>query len=348
MRIVNSYAGFEGESKTWHNLVERGRSGERIADEWPIFKAGGLVLFHMEGEEARERCFRGTQQEAAAYYSDQARDLRVNAFTRMHSNQATAGESAFVPEGAWENCYAPDVRPMPGLTLPDNRQMVLGADASTSRDLTALVGVTYDGPNRLTDVVYCRTWKPKKIAGVRGGKPTVNLETTIIQEVLDLHTAGRVRAVVCDPFQLHTAVLTWQRAGITVHELAQNAGRVESDQALYDAIISKSIRHFNHPELNEAVRNAIAIETPRGFRLAKERASKKIDPAVALAMAAWGGVKYKTVRQAASTFGRNPMQGRSSRTITRGRDGLLYGSNVITVTSVTPNSFCDPDNLKKG
>ena len=53
------------------------------------------------------------------------------------------------------------------------------------------------------------------------------------------------------------------------------ARRVEADQALYDAIIGKTIRHYNDPVLNEHVKNAVAIETPRGFRLAKEKTSTK-------------------------------------------------------------------------
>jgi phage terminase large subunit-like protein len=89
---------------------------------------------------------------------------------------------------------------------------------------------------------------------------------------------------------LHTLILTWQKAGIRVIELAQNAGRVESDQALYDAVISKSIRHYNDPTLNEHVRNAVAIETLRGFRLAKEKTSRKIDAAVALSMSHYGAL----------------------------------------------------------
>ena len=43
-----------------------------------------------------------------------------------------------------------------------------------------------------------------------------------------------------------------------MHELPQTA-RVEADQALYDAIIGKTIRHYNDPVLNEHVKNAVAM-----------------------------------------------------------------------------------------
>jgi hypothetical protein len=85
-----------------------------------------------------------------------------------------------------------------------------------------------------------------------------------------------------------TLILEWQKAGIKVIELAQNAGRVESDTALYTAITSRSIAHYNDPTLNEHVINAVGVETPRGVRLAKEKSSLKIDGAVSLSMAHWG------------------------------------------------------------
>jgi|GEM_PF-2425913 len=289
LRILDSYAGFEGESNTWHGIVDRGLEGKRVSEDWPIYKAGGLLLFHMEGEEARRRCFRGTPQEAAQYYEDQKRELRPNAFLRMHGNERTAGESAFVPEGAWEACYSPSVKPV---QAGDKAKLVVGADASTSGDYTALVGCVYDQRSEITDVRLVRVWKPRAILGIRGGRATVDIDETIGAAVLDLHAAGQLRAVVCDVYQLHTCVIKWEKAGIKVIELNQNAGRVDSDQALYNAINSQSIRHYNEPELTRAVRNAVARETPRGFRLDKEKASRKIDAAVALSMAYWGARLY--------------------------------------------------------
>jgi hypothetical protein len=292
LRICDSYAGFEGESDTWHKLVDRGLKGDRISEEWPIFQAGGLILFHMEGEEARARCFRGTPGEAAGYYEEQQLTLRPNAFTRMHGNQRTSGEAAFITPEAWEACYSPSVRPLQA--VGDNRRLILGADASTSHDLTALVGSVYNNKTSAVEVVYTHVWKPLKLAGIRFGKPTIDLTETIGAEVLRMHKAGQVAAVVCDPFQLHTLIIDWQRAGIRVVELAQNAGRVESDQALYTAIIGRTIHHYNDPTLNEHIKNAVAVETLRGFRLAKEKTSLKIDAAVALSMSHYGALDRKT------------------------------------------------------
>ena len=276
LRIADSYAGFTGESKTWHKLIDRGLAGERLPGEWPVYKAGGLLLFHMEGSEAQERCFRGTEAERLEYYTEQAESLRPNAYTRMHCNQRTSGESAFVTEEQWQACYSPNVHPL----APGERvKLTLGADASTTHDFTALVGMAGQ------DVRLVRVWKPKSVAGIRFGKPTVDLEATIGQEVLNLHKAGNVQCIVYDPWQMAAVARNWEKAGIRCVEMPQTAQRVEADTALFNAIISGQVRHYRSPELDEAVRNAIVVETPRGIRLAKEKASRKIDPLVALSMA---------------------------------------------------------------
>ena len=276
LRVCDSYAGFTGESKTWHKLIDRGLAGERLPGEWPIYKVGGLLLFHMEGTEAQEACFRGSEAERLEYYAEQAESLRPNAFTRMHLNQRTSGESAFVTEEQWAACASPDVHPL----APGERvKLTLGADASTTHDYTALVGMSGQ------DVRLVRVWKPRKVAGIRFGKPTVDLEATIGQEVLNLHKAGQVACVVYDPWQMAAVARSWEKAGIRCVEMPQTSQRVEADTALFNAIISGQVRHFQSLDLDEAVRNAIIQETPRGIRLAKEKASRKIDPLVALSMA---------------------------------------------------------------
>ncbi len=290
LRIADSYAGYLGESATWHKVVDRGLKGERISKEWPIYLAGGLLLFHMEGEDAQERCYRGTPEEAAVYYTEQRETLRPNSYDRMHANQRTAAESAFLPEGAWAAAESREVKPLrPG----ESARLVVGVDASTTRDNTALVGVEYQSKTNTTDVRMVRVWKPQK-GLLRLGKPTVDLAETLGKAVMQLHKDKQLTAVVADPYQLHSLIIEWEKAGIRVIELAQNAGRVEADQALYDAIVGGSLRHYSDPTLNENIQNAVAIETPRGVRLAKEKTNRKIDAAVALSMAHWGALSKKT------------------------------------------------------
>jgi phage terminase large subunit-like protein len=281
MRICDSYAGHLGESDTWHNLVDRGLHGDRQPGDWPIWKNGGLLLFHMTGEEARTRCFRGTPSDAQAFYQREVADLRPGTFTRMHANERSANEGMFLPLGTWESCYSQDVHADPGHVL------VLGADASTSNDSTALVGCYLNDETGVIDVEFVKVWRPVR-SELRGGRPTVDLAQTIGAEVLRLHAAGQVSAVYIDPYQLASLAVDWEKAGVGVVEVAQNSGRVKSDTDLYQAVMQRRIRHYNDPTLNEHIQNASAIETPLGMRLAKENAARKIDSAVALSMAHWG------------------------------------------------------------
>jgi hypothetical protein len=165
--------------------------------------------------------------------------------------------------------------------------MVLGADASTSRDDTALTGVyQHDG---LTDVIFSQVWKPG--FSLFRTKPTVDLSETIGAEILRLHKAGLVIACYYDPYQLHSIALDLARQGVNMRELPQTGARVEADTSLYDAIVGHTLRHYNDPTLNEHIANAVAVETVRGIRLAKERTTRKIDAAVALSMAHYGAVE---------------------------------------------------------
>lgn len=276
LRIADSYAGFTGESKTWHKLIDRGLAGKLLPGKWPVYQAGGLLLFHCEGQEAQERCYRGSEAERLDYYAEQAESLRPNAYTRMHLNQRTSGESAFVTSEQWEACFSPDVHPLaPG----EKVRLALGADASTTHDYTALIGMDGD------QVRFVKVWKPRKVAGIRFGKPSIDLAETIGQEVLNLDKAGCVSSVTFDPWQLSSISRSWEKAGIRLHEMPQTNQRTEADTALYNAIVSGRISHFKNAELDEAIRNAVIVEGPRGIRIAKEKASRRIDALVALSMA---------------------------------------------------------------
>ena len=287
LRVVDSYAGFTGESKTWHNLVDRGLAGQRISKDWPLFIAGGLMLFHAEGSQAQELCFRGTPTQRADYYTEQAASMRPNAYSRMHMNQRTSGESAFVTTEQWEACLSLDVHPLqPG----EETQLFYGADASQRHDYTALVGCA---KGDFTDVRFIKVWKPKRTGKGLFKIQPIDLEETIGAELIALHKARQVKAVCYDPWQLATVAKQWQRAGIKTIEMPQTAQRVESDTALFNAIVSGSIRHYKNNDLDEAVRNAIIQETPRGMRIAKEKATNKIDALIALSMAHHAAITEK-------------------------------------------------------
>ena len=98
--------------------------------------------------------------------------------------------------------------------------MILGADASTTRDLTALVGVSTNNDTHTKDVVYCRVWRPES-GELSFGKPTVDLDETIKKEIMRLYLESRVEGVYYDPYQLHSIGLELEKQGVQMHELPQ-------------------------------------------------------------------------------------------------------------------------------
>ena len=294
MRFIATYAGFEGESDLLQELYSRGIKGEVIpelahiedGDGQPACRRVGRMFMYWDHE---LKPYPGLTISPEIYHAEQRATLRPLAYLRIHENRFTANEDHFITPEQWDACYSLELQ---ALSYGDNRRMTLGADASTTRDLTALVGVSRNTETHTQDVIYCRVWRPEK-GDYRFGKPTVDLDETIKSEILRLFLEGRVESVYYDPYQLHSIGLELEKAGVSMHELPQTGMRVEADQALYDAIIGKTLRHYNDPILNEHVKNAVAIETPRGFRLAKEKTSRKIDASVALSMAHYGALNNK-------------------------------------------------------
>ena len=60
---------------------------------------------------------------------------------------------------------------------------------------------------------------------------------------------------------------------------------------LYDLIKGRNIVTYPDEDIRLAVSRAVAVENPRGWRIAKTKASHKIDVVIALAMACLAFVK---------------------------------------------------------
>jgi phage terminase large subunit-like protein len=95
-----------------------------------------------------------------------------------------------------------------------------------------------------------------------------------------------VEQIVADPYQLHRSITSMQAAGIPISEFPQTpANLTRAGQALFDLLNGRNLKMYPAADLRQQALNTVAVENPRGFRIAKEKASKKIDAIVALAMA---------------------------------------------------------------
>jgi hypothetical protein len=77
-----------------------------------------------------------------------------------------------------------------------------------------------------------------------------------------------------------------------MREFPQTAGGLtEIGNNLYELIKGRGLLVYPDTGLRLAISRSVAVETPRGWRISKEKASHKIDVVVALAMAAHAAVQ---------------------------------------------------------
>jgi phage terminase large subunit-like protein len=160
----------------------------------------------------------------------------------------------------------------------------IGVDASVKRDSTAIVAVSWDADASKVRLVFHRIFQPS-------AKEPLNFEATIAHTVRDLTTRFAVRGVFYDPFQMAAVAQGLQRVGVPMREVPQTPGTLtEIGTNLFELIKARGLVAYPDAALRLAILRAVAVETPRGWKISKEKASHKIDVVVALAMAAHAAV----------------------------------------------------------
>lgn len=212
-------------------------------------------------------------------------------FTQQRRQSLTESEARVLLEAAWEDTDDSE-RFLPSMALWDacrgnlppfdaHTPVVLAADGAVSGDSFALVGVSLH-PDQ-DDVLIpriVRQWIPN-------GAP---LDFDVIeQEIRGLCGQFAVVHLAYDPYQLHQMASRLHRDGVVPTEaFHQGADRLVADKELLDRILQRRILHDGDVALRQALDHAdrkVDTETRR-IRLIKRTQSLKIDPAVALSMAA--------------------------------------------------------------
>ena len=100
--------------------------------------------------------------------------------------------------------------------------------------------------------------------------------------------------ILADPYQFHRSITTLQAAGLPIREFAQTtANTTLMGQTLFDLLTGKNLVVYPSDELRQQALSTVAIENPRGWRIAKEKSSKKIDAIVALTMACCAAMAHR-------------------------------------------------------
>ena len=272
-RLTVTYAGFEGESELLEKLYKRGLEGEQI-DTDLYSMPGELLMFWTHEPPA--------PWQTVAWVAQMRTQLRTNAFLRMIENRWVTAESDFVEMDWWDACVDPEASP----ELQRSGMLLwLGVDASVKRDSTAIVGVTWDDQTRKVRQVLHHIFQPSQ-------EDPLDFEATIEATLKDLATRFVIMTVWYDPYQLVSSAQRLTAVGLPMEEYPQTTDRLTAMSSnLYDLIKGRNFTTYPDEDVRLAVSRAVAVENPRGWRIAKTKASHKIDVVIALAMACLACVK---------------------------------------------------------
>ena len=299
IRFITTYAGFENESSLLRELYLLGvgtdehpdGKGERLHPTLPVYGNRAARIFCYWDHEPR------MPWQTPEYLAARRRSMRLNAYLRLHENRWTSSESAFITGEAYDACVDAEHRPL----LPTKKvPLYVGVDAAIKHDTAAIEGVTRDGDR--IDLAVHRVWTPTP-------DQPLDLESTIERFLRELHEQYDVRAILCDPWQLQRSIQTLRAAGLPIAEFPQTVpNQTRAGQLLFDLFTGRNLRLFENETLRQHVLNCVAVESTRGWRLAKERSSRKIDSAVALSMAVVAAVEEGGRPQFDISAGRTPSE----------------------------------------
>lgn len=277
IRLTVTYAGFEGESALLESLYKRGLKGDQIAPA--LYRQNGLLMFWTHDCPA--------PWQAMQWIEQMRQQLRPNQFLRMIENRWVTNEATFVPMEWWDGCVDQRMRPLIGdRSLP----VWIGLDASLKRDSTAIVAVTFDREGNRARLVWHRIFQPSP-------DDPIDFESTVESTLRELRGSFDVREVRYDPYQLVAVAQRLSAQGLPMAEFAQSVPNLtEASSNLYELIKGRNLAVYPDAEMRLAVSRCVALETSRGWRIAKEKVSHKIDVVVALAMAALGAVCKGQIR----------------------------------------------------
>ena len=278
IRLVTTYAGWEGESALLFELYKAAvgseehpdGQGERIHPTLPLHLNREARLLAYWDHEPR------MPWQTPRYLEAQRRALRPGTYLRLHENRWTAVEGTFVEPEVWDACVEPTWAPA---DADPELQVWAAFDVGVKHDATALAAVTVDPATEQVVLARHRIWQPSP-------ERPIDLEATVEREVRELREAFHLRAVYADPYQAHRSLTTLRRAGVPVHEFPQtvpNLTRVA--RVLDDLVRSRSLVLYDAPDLRAHALAAGAQESAQGYRIVKRMGARRIDGMIALAMA---------------------------------------------------------------
>ncbi len=270
-RLVTSTAGFEDEGHLLFELYNRAMALPEVDTD---LRAGDGMLCHWSH---RPLCHWQTPE----WLAEMRRELRPNQYLRMIENRFTTTEQSFIPMESWDGCVLPHMLP---LREDFSTRVWVGLDASYNRDSTAIVTVTYDRATESVRLVRHSIFQPSL-------ETPIDFEAIIEANLLDLKRRFWIDKVLYDPHQMLATAQRLERAGLPMEKFDQTPANLTAmAENLCDLLRTKHIMLYPDAQMRRSASQAVAVETERGWRIAKRKQTHKIDVIIALAMATYGVV----------------------------------------------------------
>ena len=271
-RLTTTYAGFEGESVLLEEIYKRGLAQPQIGPD--LYAGNGLLMFWSHTPIA--------PWQSPEWIEQMRGQLRPNAFLRMIENRFVSTESTFVDPEWIDRCIDPNWSP-----IISNRALpvYVGVDASVKKVSTAIAAVSFDRKVDKVRLVAHRIFQPTN------AEP-LNFEATVERTIKELCGRFSVRGVFYDPFQMASVAQRLATACVPMREYTQTTDHLTATGSnLYELIKGGNIVLYPDAAIKLALNRAVAKETPRGWKITKEKQSHKIDVVIAMAMAALAAVE---------------------------------------------------------
>jgi phage terminase large subunit-like protein len=268
-------AGFDPDS-ICGKLYERGKAlevsgveamrGERFLFRWFEAPPEASVLDEAGWEAANPSSWIGRD-----FLREQALRLPENVFRRLHLNQWTESEDAWLPPGAWDECFES------GAAIPEGAPIMVGVDIGTMKDTSAVVKLWRRADGRI--VAEAEIFKPSG-HGRALELPKIEAALARAAERFD------VKSVVYDPWTFERSAQDLSDRGMRMIAMPQTVERMAPiSQDLYEAIVQREMVHNGDPVLAAHVRAGATKEHERGWRLVKGKSRNPIDALIAMGLA---------------------------------------------------------------
>jgi hypothetical protein len=283
-RLVTTHAGYAGESTLLEELSKRGMALPEIA---PGLHAGDHLLFFWSHEPL-------AIWQTDSWLAEMRQITRPIQYIRQFENRFVTSENTFIDMSAWDRCVDPQLSALPADMF---REIYVGVDASVKRDSSAIVAVAFDRDRQKVRLVNHRIFQPSQ------AEP-MDFELSIEAYLLDLAKRFVIKRVLYDPYQMAGSATRLTKQGLAMEEFPQTLDRLTAmSQQLYDLITGQAFIAYPSEAIRLAISRTVALESSRGWRITKEKASHKVDVIVALAMACFASVRAQGESSFDTTWG---------------------------------------------